>query len=73
MAVQPPGCPPVAYQPRRPADTPLYRAVQNRLETFLALCHDDWEAARVTPSRRAGATALPGVRHPRRGGRLTAN
>jgi hypothetical protein len=30
-------------------DTPLYRAVQNHLETFLALCHDDWEDERISP------------------------
>ena len=49
MAVQPPGCIPAPYRARRPADTPLYRAVQNHLETFLALCHDDWEEERVSP------------------------
>lgn len=49
MAVQPQGCVPAPYQPRRPADTPLYRVVQNHLETFLALCRDDWEEERVSP------------------------
>jgi hypothetical protein len=49
MAAQPQGCPPTPYRPRRPADTPLYRVVQNHLETFLALCHDDWEETCVTP------------------------
>ena len=49
MAVPPQGCVPAPYQPRRPADTPLYRVVQNHLETYLALCHDDWEEERVSP------------------------
>ena len=48
-AVQPLGCVPAPYRPRRPADTPLYRAVQNHLETFLALCGEDWEEERVSP------------------------
>jgi hypothetical protein len=47
MAVQPQGCTPAAYRRRSPADTPLYRAVQNHLETFLALCQDDWEDERI--------------------------
>ena len=49
MAVQPPGCHPAPYRPRRPADTPLYRTVQNHLETFLALCRDDGEEQSVSP------------------------
>lgn len=49
MAAQTLGCIPALYQPRRPADTPLYRVLQNHLETFLALCHDDWEQERVSP------------------------
>ncbi|QEP44778.1 IS91 family transposase [Ectothiorhodospiraceae bacterium BW-2] len=49
MAAQTPGCIPAPYRARRPADTPLYRVVQNHLETFLALCHDDWEQERVSP------------------------
>jgi len=49
MAVQPHGCTPAVYCRRRPAETPLYRAVQNHLETFLALCRDDWEDARIAP------------------------
>ena len=49
MAVQPQGCTPTAYRRRSPADTPLYRTVQNHLETFLALCHDDWEDERIAP------------------------
>jgi hypothetical protein len=49
MAVQPQGCTPAVYCHRRPAETPLYRAVQNHLETFLALCRDDWEDARIAP------------------------
>ena len=32
-----------APHPRRPAETPLYRVVQNHFETFLPRCHDDWE------------------------------
>jgi hypothetical protein len=48
MAVQQ-GCVPASYQPRRPADTPLYRTVQNHLETFLALCRDDWEEESISP------------------------
>jgi hypothetical protein len=48
MAVQLQGCLPASYRPRRPADTPLYRVVQNHLETFLALCRDDWEEEHVT-------------------------
>jgi hypothetical protein len=47
MVVQPQECTPAPYRRRRPADTPLYRAVQNHLETFLALCHDDWEDERI--------------------------
>jgi len=43
MAVQSQGCVPAPYQPRRPADTPLYRVVQNYLETFIVLSHSDWE------------------------------
>jgi len=49
MAVHPQGCTPATYRRRRPADTPLYRAVQNHLETFLALCRDDWEEERISP------------------------
>ena len=49
MAVQPHGCTPAAYRRRSPADTPLYRTVQNHLETFLALCHDDWTDERIAP------------------------
>jgi len=49
MAVQPLGCVPAPYRPRRPADTPLYRTVQNHLETFLSLCRDDWQQEPVTP------------------------
>jgi Transposase zinc-binding domain len=49
MAVQPQGYTPAPYRPRRPADTPLYRAVQNHLETFLALCRDDGAQERVSP------------------------
>ena len=48
-AVQPQGCTPAAYRRRRPTETPLYRTVQNHLETFLALCRDDWEEERVSP------------------------
>jgi hypothetical protein len=50
MAVHPQGCTPAAYRRRSPADSPLYRAVQNHLETFLALCHDDWEDERISPN-----------------------
>jgi hypothetical protein len=49
MAVQSQGCTPAAYRRRSPADSPLYRAVQDHLETFLALCRDDWEDERVSP------------------------
>ena len=50
MAVQSQGCTPAAaYRRRRPTETPLYRTVQNHLETFLALCRDDWEEERVSP------------------------
>jgi hypothetical protein len=49
MVVQPQGCTPAAYRRRRPADTPLYRAVQNHLETFLALCRDDWADEGIAP------------------------
>ena len=49
MVVQPQGCVPALYRSRRPADTALYRAVQNHLETFLALCPDDWEEESVSP------------------------
>jgi len=49
MAVQPPGSNPTLYSARRPAETPLYRVVQNHLETFLALCRDDWQEQRVAP------------------------
>ena len=40
---------PAAYDRRCPADTPLYRAVQNHLETSLALCRDDWEEEGISP------------------------
>jgi hypothetical protein len=49
MDVQSRGCVPAPYRPRRPADTVLYRTVQNHLETFLALCHDDWQEASASP------------------------
>jgi hypothetical protein len=49
MAAQAHGCIPAPYRARRPAETPLYRVVQNHLETFLALCRDDWEDERVSP------------------------
>jgi len=49
MAASPQGCTPATYRRRRPADTPLYRAVQNHLETFLALCRNDWEDERILP------------------------
>jgi len=49
MAVQTQGCTPAIYRRRCPVDTPLYRAVQNHLKTFLALCHDDWEDERIAP------------------------
>jgi len=49
MAVQPQGCTPAPYRRRSPADTPLYRAVQSHLETFLALCGDDWQEERISP------------------------
>jgi hypothetical protein len=46
---RPTGCVPAPDRARRPADTPRYRVVQNHRETLLALCHDDWEQARVSP------------------------
>jgi hypothetical protein len=49
MAVQPQGCTSATYRGRHPEDTPLYRAVQNHLQTFLGLCHDDWEDERISP------------------------
>ena len=49
MTVQPQGCTSAPYRRRRPDDTPLYRAVQNHLQTFLALCHDDWKDERISP------------------------
>ena len=49
MPVQAQGCTPATYRRRSPAETPLYRTVQNHLETFLALCRDDWEDERVSP------------------------
>jgi uncharacterized Zn finger protein (UPF0148 family) len=49
MAVQPQGCGPAPYRRRRPADTPLYRVVQNHLETFLSRGRDEWWEERVTP------------------------
>jgi len=49
MAVPSQGCVPAPYQPRRPADTPLYRVVQNHLETFIVLSHSDWEEERLPP------------------------
>jgi hypothetical protein len=49
MDVQPQGCVPAPYRPRRPADTPLYRVVQNHLETFIVLSHSDWEEERLPP------------------------
>jgi hypothetical protein len=49
MAVQSQGCVPAPYQPRRPAETPLYRVVQNHLETFIALSHSNWAEERLPP------------------------
>jgi len=49
MAVQPQGCGPAPYRRRRPADTPLYRVVQNHLETFLSRGRDEWWETRVPP------------------------
>ncbi|MBU1655145.1 MAG: transposase zinc-binding domain-containing protein [Gammaproteobacteria bacterium] len=49
MAVQPQGSLPAPYCPRRPAETLLYRTVQNHLETFLALCRDDWADETLPP------------------------
>jgi hypothetical protein len=49
MAVQPQGCTPAPYRRRSPADSPFYRVVQNHLETFLALCRNDWEDERISP------------------------
>ena len=51
MAVQPQGCVPTLYRRRRPADTPLYRVVQNHLETFLSRGRDEWWEA--TANRKA--------------------
>jgi len=49
MAVHSQGCVPAPYQPRRPADTPLYRVVQNHLETFIVLSHSEWEEEHLSP------------------------
>jgi hypothetical protein len=49
MDVQLQGCVAAAYRRRRPADTPLYRVVQNHLETFLSRGRDAWWEARVPP------------------------
>ncbi|MBL3601737.1 MAG: transposase zinc-binding domain-containing protein [gamma proteobacterium endosymbiont of Lamellibrachia anaximandri] len=43
------GCIPTPYHRRDPANTPLYRVMQNHLETFIALCHDDWEDESISP------------------------
>ncbi len=48
MDVQTQGCVVAPYRRRRPADTPLYRVVQNHLETFLAQCRDGGEEDRVS-------------------------
>jgi hypothetical protein len=49
MDVQLQGCVAAPYRRRRPADTPLYRVVQNHLETFLSRGRDEWWEARVPP------------------------
>jgi hypothetical protein len=49
MPVQAQGCTPATYRRRSPAETPLYGTVHSHLETFLALCHDDWEDERIAP------------------------
>ena len=51
MAVQSQGCVPTLYCRRCPADTPLYRVVQNHLETFLSRGRDEWWEA--TANRKA--------------------
>jgi hypothetical protein len=43
------GCIPTPYRRRDPANTPLYRVMQNHLETYIALCHDDWEDESIPP------------------------
>ena len=57
MAVQPQGCVPTLYCRRRPADTPLYRVVQNHLETFLSRGRDEWWEALYAPTDPAGIRA----------------
>jgi hypothetical protein len=49
MDVQLQGCVAAPYRRRCPADTPLYRVVQNHLETFLSRGRDEWWEARVPP------------------------
>ena len=53
MAVQPQGCVPTLYR-RRPADTMLYRVVQNHLETFRPRVWAKWREA--TANRKTGAS-----------------
>jgi hypothetical protein len=43
----------------KPADTPLYRAVQNHLQTFLALCQENWEEKHISPHAERALRAYP--------------
>jgi len=61
MVVQPQGCVPALYRSRRPADTALYRAVQNHLETFLALCRDDEESVSPQAERELRRSLACGI------------
>ena len=66
MDVQLQGCVAAPYRRRRPADTPLYRVVQNHLETFLSRGRDEWWEAQVPPHAerelRRFARPIPGTR-----------
>ncbi len=66
MAVEPQGCTPVPYRPRRPSTTVLYQVVQAHFETYLALCSEgNWDNDTVPGLCRAGIPTLPRMRHPR--------
>ena len=53
------------YRRRRPERTPLYRAVQGHLETYLALAREGHnDGGRRAAVRGGGVSPLPRMRHP---------
>ena len=64
MDVRPQGCVTAPYRRRRPADTLLYRVVQNHLETFLSRGRDEWWETQVLPHAERELRRFLGVWHP---------